>query len=155
MLEKNLQDILNAGLGLFKMGEENFQSALKAVEKTFEDLKGRGASDNSEAAQKIREVLDNTIKGVKDVQTQAEQNFNRVLAEAEKNYSQVLEQVRGVVGEERINDLNTRLDELATFIKEKAQTVAEQANSFAAQVQGAAADAARSGAGRKKSPPAG
>ena len=32
MLEKNLQDILNAGIGLFKAGEENFQAALRAIE---------------------------------------------------------------------------------------------------------------------------
>ncbi len=143
MLEKNLQDILNAGIGLFKAGEQNFQTAIQAVTKAFEELKTKGAADNSEAAQKIREVLDNTIKGLNDVAGQAQENFNRVLAEAQKNYTQVLEQLKTVVGEERIKDLNTRFDELAVFIKDKAGQVNTAANNFASQVQSTAASAVK------------
>lgn len=119
MLEKSLQDVLNVGLGLLKEGEKGFQQALEGVAKAFEDLKSKGAEDTSESAQKIREVLDNTIRGVKDVSTTAEANFNRVLEEARKNYGQILEQARTVVGEERIHDLNARFEELAQFVQEK------------------------------------
>jgi len=120
MLEKNLQDILNAGIGLLKAGEENFQTALKNVEKVFNELKTKGASDSSESALKIREVLENTIRGVKDVQSKAESNFSMILAEAQKNYAQVLEQVKKVVGDERIRDLNSKMDELASYVKQRA-----------------------------------
>lgn len=127
MLEKSLQDVLNAGLGLLKEGEKGFQNALETVSQAFEDLKSRGADDTSEAAQKIREVLDNTIRGVRDVSTQAEANFNQILEEARKNYGQILEQARTVVGEERISDLNGRFEELAKFVQEKAGDLGEQA----------------------------
>lgn len=119
MLEKNLQDILNAGIGLLKAGEENFSTALKNVEKVFNELKTKGATDNSEAAVKIREVLENTIRGVKEVSGKAESNFNLVLSEAQKNYAQVLEQIKKVVGDERIKDLNSKIEELASYIKQK------------------------------------
>ena len=95
----------------------------------------------SESAVKLREVLENTIRGVKDVTTQAEENFNKVLAEAQKNYAQVFEQVKTVVGEERLNDLNSKIEELSGYIKTQvagAQTaaagVAEKAKTAASNV---------------------
>jgi len=149
MIEKSLQDILNAGLGIFKAGEENLQNALRYLESAFADLKSKGAADMSESAVKLREVLENTIRGVKDVTTQAEDNFNKVLAEAQKNYAQVFEQVKTVVGEERLNDLNSKIEELSGYIKTQvagAQTaaagVAEKAktaaNNVASSVKGKA-----------------
>lgn len=149
MLEKNIQDILNAGIGLFKVGEQNFQTAIQAVTKTFEELKTKGASDNSEAAQKIREVLDNTIKGLNDVSSKAQENFNTLMAEAQKNYAQLTEQLKTVVGEERIRDVNVRFDELAAFIKDKAGQVSASANTFASQV-GSSVQGAVSSASAKK-----
>jgi hypothetical protein len=149
MLEKNIQDILNAGIGLFKVGEQNFQTAIQAVTKTFEELKTKGASDNSEAAQKIREVLDNTIKGLNDVSSKAQENFNTLMAEAQKNYAQLTEQLKTVVGEERIRDVNVRFDELAAFIKDKAGQVSASANTFASQV-GSSVQGAVSSATAKK-----
>lgn len=150
MLEKSLQDVLNAGLGLLKEGEKGFQSALESVARAFEDLKSKGAEDHSAAAQKIREVLDNTIRGVKDVSSTAEENFNRVLEEARKNYGQILEQARTVVGEERISDLNSRFEDLAKFIQEKTGDVAHKASEATNQ-----ATAAVKSATSKKSKSAG
>ncbi len=118
-MEKQIQDILNAGIGLFKAGEANFKQAFETVEKTFEDLKTRGAADNSEAAVKIREVLDNTIKSIKGVSDQAGSNFNLIVEEAQKNYAQVLEQIKTFVGEERIRDLNSKIEELTEYIKKQ------------------------------------
>lgn len=120
MIEKNLQDILNAGIGLFKAGEGNFKTAFANLEKTFEDLKQKGAADQSQSAVKLREALENSIRGVKDVQSKAETNFTAIMGEAQKSYAQVLEQVKNVVGEERIKDLNSRIDELAGYLKNKA-----------------------------------
>lgn len=140
MLEQNIKDILNAGIGLFKSGEENLQSTIQAVQAAFEDLKTRGAADSSEASQKIREVLDNSIKGFQDISTQTEENMNRVLQEAQKSYSQVLDQVKQVIGDERIQDLNDRFEDLAGFVKNKANDMAQAANSFADTVKEKAED---------------
>ena len=129
MLEKNIQDILNAGIGLFKAGEANFKTALANVEKTFEELKAKGSTDNSEAAVKIREVLDNTIRSIKDVSERADSTFATVMAEAQKNYTQVLAQLQGVLGEERMRDLNAKMEELTGYIKKTAADLQNQAQS--------------------------
>ncbi len=118
-LEKGIQDILNAGIGLFRAGQANFADALKKAEAQFEDMKKKGSMDNSQAALKVREVLENTIRGVKDVSSKAEANFNVVLAEAQKNYTQVLDQIKQLVGEERIKDVNSKIEELAAMLKQK------------------------------------
>ena len=123
MLEKTIQDILNAGIGLFKAGEENFKTAFETVEKTFEDLKSKGSADSSEAAVKIREVLDNTIRSIREVSTQAESNFSLVIQEAQKNYTQVLEQIQTVLGEDRVKDLNVKIEELTEYLKQTAGSV--------------------------------
>ena len=141
-LEKTIQDILNAGIGLFKASEENFTQALGQVEKIFEELRDKGASDQSESAVKIREVLENTIKGVKELSGQAEVNFNRVLEEAQKNYAQVLEQIQQVAADERIKDLNSKIEELSGYIKTQFDGASEQVKTAAEQATAAATTAA-------------
>ncbi len=126
MNNQQLQDLVNAGIGLYKAGEENLQGFLSTLQKSFEDLKSKGAQDSSETAAKLRDSLDQTIKGVKDVSEKAEGNLKVVLEEAKKNYSQVFDQIKTFVGEERIADLNTRINELSTLIQERAGTIVNQ-----------------------------
>ncbi|MCB1174873.1 MAG: YtxH domain-containing protein [Leptospiraceae bacterium] len=140
MIEKSIQDILNASIGLFKAGEENLQSALSAVQTAFEDLKTKGASDSSEVAGKLREVLDNSIKNVQDVSTQVEDNMNKILEEARKSYDQIIEQAKQLIGDERIQDLNDRFEDLAAFVKEKSEEMNSIASNFAETVKEKAGD---------------
>ena len=126
MDNKQLQDLVNAGIGLYKAGGENLQGFLSTLQKSFEDLKSKGAQDSSETAVKLRNSLDQTLKGVKDVSEKAEGNLKAIIEEAQKNYSQVFEQIKSFVGEERIADLNTKMDELSKLIQEKAGNIAGQ-----------------------------
>lgn len=126
MNNQQLQDLVNAGIGLYKAGEENLQGFLSTLQKSFEELKSKGAQDSSETAVKLRDSLDQTIKGVKDVSEKAEGNLKAVLDEAQKNYSQVFEQIKSFVGEERIKDLNTRMDELSKLIQERTGNIVNQ-----------------------------
>ncbi|MCB1166026.1 MAG: hypothetical protein KDK37_15320 [Leptospiraceae bacterium] len=123
MNNKQLQDLVNAGIGLYKAGEENLQGFVSTLQKSFEDLKSKGAQDSSETAAKLRNTLDQTIKGVKDVSEKAEGNLKVVLEEAKKNYAQVFEQIKAFVGEERIKDLNTRIDELSQLIQQRTDSI--------------------------------
>jgi len=74
-IEHTAVDILNAGLGLIKAGEETVSEAVATVqksideavanvEKTFEDLKYKGASDYSSPAVKARELVSGAAKTV-------------------------------------------------------------------------------------------
>ncbi len=72
-LENKALDLVNAGIGIVKKGQEEgakvaaqVQKTLgewgQAAEKTFEDLKVRGALDKSNEAQKARELAVNAAR---------------------------------------------------------------------------------------------
>ena len=58
----NFQDILNAGIGLVRASDEAVQKAVVEAQKSFEDLKNKGASDNSDAAIRVRQVLADALR---------------------------------------------------------------------------------------------
>lgn len=58
----NFQDILNAGIGLVRASDEAVQKAVVEAQKGFEDLKNKGASDNSDAAIRVRQVLADALR---------------------------------------------------------------------------------------------
>jgi len=58
----NLQDVLNAGIGLLRASEETVNQTVAQAAKTFDDLKNKGATDYSDAAIKAREALASALK---------------------------------------------------------------------------------------------
>ncbi|MBL8018622.1 MAG: hypothetical protein JNM27_03070 [Leptospirales bacterium] len=61
-MQPNLQDVLNAGIGLIRASEEAVGQAVANAQKTFEDLKNKGASDFSDSAIKAREALASALR---------------------------------------------------------------------------------------------
>ncbi len=61
-MQPNLQDILNAGIGLVLSSDEAARNLISQAQKGFEDLKNKGAADYSDAAIKARQVLSDTLR---------------------------------------------------------------------------------------------
>ena len=57
MIERNIQDLYNAALGFLKTGEESVKNAIANMERVFEELKDKGASDKSEQVIRGREMI--------------------------------------------------------------------------------------------------
>lgn len=66
--ENVVQDILNAGVGFYKMASAMVDSIQKDLNQGFQDLVKKGAADNSEMAKSLRSGLDQGIAAVKDAQ---------------------------------------------------------------------------------------
>ena len=66
-MEKVLTDVVNAGIALFKTGEEVLKNSLSDFEKKFTEIKQKGELDQSEQSVQIRDLLNKTIKDTKDV----------------------------------------------------------------------------------------
>lgn len=64
-MQPNLQDILNAGIGLVLAADEAARNAVSSAQKGFEDLKNKGAADYSDAAIKARSILQDTLRAVR------------------------------------------------------------------------------------------
>ncbi|MDH5656276.1 MAG: hypothetical protein OEZ34_10230 [Spirochaetia bacterium] len=116
MIDKNLKDLLDAGLGLFKLGEGKIQEIVSDLEKNFNQLKEKGAEDHSEAAVRLRELLTRTMKDVRNVTDQAEKNLNSFLNEAKNNTSITMQNFKDFAGEKNINDFNAKMNEIANHI---------------------------------------
>jgi len=119
MLDKNLKDLLDAGIGIIKLGEDNIKQVLSKLEKNFSELKEKGAQDNSEVAVQLRELLSRTLSDVKNVSDQAEKNLNKFLDDAKQNSQRVLGQFKQFVGEDNINDFSSKMEEIAKNIQKR------------------------------------
>lgn len=118
-MEKILQDILNAGIALFRAGEGTVQNAVKEVQRTFEQLKEKGAQDNSEQAVKLRKALDDIVVQTSGLQSKAGSAYTDALAQIEQLYKSVIEQVQKIVPPERLNEIKDKVEELTKVIQQK------------------------------------
>ena len=71
-IEKNLHDVLNAGLGLFQTVQGRIDLLQKDIVSSFEGLVTRGAADKGGVAEKIRETVDQGFNAVRDFQVKSE-----------------------------------------------------------------------------------
>ncbi len=71
-IEKNLHDVLNAGLGLFQTVQGRFETLQKDIVASYEQLVSRGAADKSQMAERIRGTVDQGLTAVRDLQAKAE-----------------------------------------------------------------------------------
>ncbi|MCB1327095.1 MAG: hypothetical protein H7A21_04055 [Spirochaetales bacterium] len=118
-MEKILHDVLNAGIALFRAGEDTLNNAVKEVQRTFDELKAKGAADTSDAAVKLRKTLDDIVSQANDLGGKADASYRQNLAELEKLYANAVEQIKKLVPEDRLNELRDKIEELMTAIREK------------------------------------
>lgn len=118
-MEKILQDILNAGIALFRAGEGTVQNAVKEVQRTFEQLKEKGAQDNSEQAVQLRKLLDDIVHQSSGLQGKAGTAYADALTQLEQLYANVLDQIKKLVPPERINEIKDKMEELSRVIQQK------------------------------------
>ena len=71
-IEKNLHDVLNAGLGLFQTVQGRIDLLQKDIVSSFEGLVSRGAADKSNVAEKIRETVDQGFNAVREFQVKTD-----------------------------------------------------------------------------------
>jgi len=114
VLDNNIKDLVNAGIGLFKTGEENLQGLFTQAEKIFREMRDRGAEDGTDAAQQLRDILDNALSNLQNIADW--NNFSFLAEELQKKAAPILRQLTSFLGEERIADLNSRFDELKSYI---------------------------------------
>ncbi|MBI3396219.1 MAG: hypothetical protein HY042_10325 [Spirochaetia bacterium] len=122
-MDKVLHDILNAGIALFRAGEDSLNNAVKEVQRTFEQLKSKGAADQSEPAVKMRKTLDDVVTQVNGLSGKAGGAYNEAIVKLEGLYKQVADQATKMVPQDQVNQIKDKVDELTRVIKEKADQV--------------------------------
>ena len=118
-MQQTLENVLNAGIALFRAGESTISGAINEVQKTYDELKKKGAADKSEAASKLRASLDDVITQASSLTGKAEDTYQDALKALGENYNKVVEQINKVVPEDKYNQIKSKAEELQKAIKER------------------------------------
>jgi len=125
-LQKTLHDLLNAGIGFFRASEENVKKALSEIEKVYDELKQKGAAENSELVVNLRKSLDDIVKQVEDLNSKANQTFEEVSKQINENYQKIAQEIEKIVPKEQLEQFKAKLDELYAPIRSIIEEFAKQ-----------------------------
>ena len=118
-MEKILHDILNAGIALFRAGEDTVNNAIKEVQRTFDELKAKGADDNSESAVRLRKILDDIVAQANDLNQKTGDAYGQALTQLQDLYNKATVEIEKIVPEERVNEIKDKIEELSNVINSK------------------------------------
>lgn len=118
-MDKVLQDLLNAGIALFRAGEDTFNSVMQESKQRFEELKVKGASDTSEQAEELRKLLDDSLQQISSMTEKADSQYSESREQLEELFNSIETQIRQMLPEDQLNALTDKLKELGNLIKEK------------------------------------
>ncbi|PJZ71324.1 chemotaxis protein [Leptospira perolatii] len=116
-MEKQILDILNAGLGVLKTGQEGLEKAKAEFNKSFQELAAKGAADNSEASVRVREFVDKLLNEAKELSTAAGKSYEDARVKIVEQYNKVTEEVKKIVPPEQIEAFKAKLTEVAETVK--------------------------------------
>jgi actin-like ATPase involved in cell morphogenesis len=116
-MEKVLTDVVNAGIALFRAGEEALKSSVVDFEKKFNEIKQKGELDQSEQAVQVRDLLNKTIKDTKDVLDNANSSYKDIITKAQTNFEGISAQLDQALPEQVKSQAKAALDELKALIE--------------------------------------
>lgn len=125
-LQKTLQDLLNAGIGFFRASEESIKKAINEFEKVYDELKQKGAAENSEIVANLRKSLDDIVKQIQDLNSKANQTFEEVSKQINENYQKIAQEIEKLVPKEQVEQIKSKLDELNNAVKAKIEELSKQ-----------------------------
>ena len=135
VVEENVKNILNFGIGLLRAGEESLQVALKTIVSGFEELKQKGDQDNSQGAEKLRELLQNSLRNIEKLSRLAQGNIDRVSADAQQAYDKILKQAKSFLGEEQYAKLDAKIQELYGQTQKQAKEIYGKTSQLVSQIK--------------------
>ncbi|PJZ46169.1 phasin-related domain-containing protein [Leptospira brenneri] len=116
-MEKQIMDILNAGIGLFQSGKEGLDKAKTSLETTYNELVSKGALDNTEDSVKIRQSVDKILTDIKEFSSVAGKNYDETRSKIVDNYNKIAEEIKAKMPEGKIESVKAKINEVAESIK--------------------------------------
>lgn len=116
-MEKQIMDILNAGIGIFQSGKEGLDNAKIELEKIYNDMRNKGESDSSDTSTKLRESLDKIIADIKDFTSVAGKNYEETRAKIEENFQKITEEIKNRMPEGKIEEVKQKINEVTESIQ--------------------------------------
>ena len=117
-MEKFIQDVVNAGIAVFKSSGSGLKNAVSDLEKLFNEMKTKGEADKSDQAVKIRELLNKTIRDAKDVINKADSSYKDIIGGLQTNFEMISKQIETAIPPQVKTSLQSGLDELNKLINQ-------------------------------------
>ncbi|MBE7412840.1 MAG: hypothetical protein L6Q54_01505 [Leptospiraceae bacterium] len=117
-MEKLIQDIVNAGIAIFKSGETELKNSVANLEKLFNEMKTKGETDQSEQAVKIRELLNKTVRDAQEVINKADSGYKEIIGNLQTNFDSISKQIETAIPPQVKTTLQTGLDELKKLMSQ-------------------------------------
>ncbi len=111
-MEKTLMDILNAGIAVFQSGEGKLKQTVSDLEKVYEELKGKGAQDQSPQANQLRDLLQKTVWDAQEKLKSANDNSKAVVQQLKGNFEKISSQIDEMLPADLKVKAKAALDEL-------------------------------------------
>ncbi|MCW7463238.1 phasin-related domain-containing protein [Leptospira limi] len=115
-MEKLVMDVVNAGIALFRSGEEKLRTAVVDLEKVYNELKSKGELDKSAETQKIRDLLSKTIADAQGALGKTNASYDEIVAKLQANYQSIYQQIDTAIPPQVKEKLKQTLDELKVLI---------------------------------------
>ena len=115
-MEKLVMDVVNAGIALFRSGEEKLKSSIVDLEKVYTELKSKGELDKSAETQKIRDLLSKTIAVAQGAIGKTNASYDEIVAKLQTNYQSIYQQIDTAIPPQVKEKLKQTLDELKVLI---------------------------------------
>ncbi|BDA77177.1 hypothetical protein LPTSP3_g01070 [Leptospira kobayashii] len=124
-MEKQITDILNAGIGLFQSGKEGLDKAKTQLEASYNELVSKGALDNTEGSVKIRQSVDKILTDIKEFSSVAGKNYEETRVKIVENYNKISDEIKSRMPEGKIESVKAKINEVAESIKKAGATSAK------------------------------
>ncbi|MGV3667627.1 MAG: phasin-related domain-containing protein [Leptospira bouyouniensis] len=115
-MEKLVMDVVNAGIALFRSGEEKLKTSIVDLEKVYNELKSKGELDKSAETQKIRDLLSKTIADAQGAIGKTNASYDEIVAKLQTNYQSIYQQIDTAIPPQVKEKLKQTLDELKVLI---------------------------------------
>jgi len=112
-MEKIAKEILNVGIGAIETIKKIIDENTANLQNTFKELAVKGAADQSESSQKLREGVDKAISNVEELRTKVDS----FVQEQQSKLNETIEKIKTSIPDLKIDDLKTKVDELTKNIK--------------------------------------
>lgn len=112
-------DVVNAGIALFRSGEDKIKVAVTDFEKKFEELKAKGELDQSEQAKKLRDLLNKTIVDAKEVINKTNSSYGDVVSKLQTNFQSIQTQIETSIPQDVKDRAKNALEELKKLVSQK------------------------------------
>ncbi|EQA36564.1 hypothetical protein LEP1GSC047_2517 [Leptospira inadai serovar Lyme str. 10] len=118
-MEKILMDILNAGIAAFQSGESKLKQSLADLEKLYEELRAKGSQDQSEQANRFRDLVQKTVSDAQSKLQNANAETKEIYQQLKENFEKISLQVNELLPEDLKAKAKSAIDELSKLTKKQ------------------------------------